>query len=166
ALLADRDPFALEVGERLYRALRQDDEVGGFGKEAGDRPQLAQRALGEQLHAGISPAGEIGLSKAGFEWPAVDLAEVLDRAGRRLGDRDEAAHPATPAATAGRAIGRARDCAGHQAADLEKATPGRRRADAEKPRLLGQRHRAKRCRKKQTGADEAAPEMPHNPRLT
>src|SRR5229473_1698165 len=44
-----------------------------------------------------------------IELSAIDQAEVLDRARRRLGDHDEAAHAATPAAAAGRAIGRARD---------------------------------------------------------
>src|SRR5207302_9468302 len=134
--LAERDSFALEVGEGMDRALRPDDEVGGFRKEAGDRPQPAQRTgFGEHIDAGIRPTGQIGLREAGFELTAVDQAEVLDRAGRRLGDRDEPAHATTAATAAGRAIGRTGDGAGHEPADLEKAAPGRRGADAEKPRL-------------------------------
>ncbi len=76
----------------MDRALRLDHEVGSFGKEAGDRPQPAQRArFGEQIDAGIRPAGQIGLREAGFELTAVDPAKVFDRTGRRLGDRGPSA---------------------------------------------------------------------------
>src|SRR5438093_914438 len=36
-----RDGFAGEVGECVDRAVGADDEVGGFGKQAGDRAQPA-----------------------------------------------------------------------------------------------------------------------------
>ena len=59
----------------------------------------------------------------GLELAVADQPEVLDRARRRLGDRNEPAHPIAAATLAGRPNGWARDCAGDKTADLEEAAP-------------------------------------------
>src|SRR5260221_645973 len=73
---------------------------------------------------------------------------------------------ASAAGAADRPLGRAGDRPGDQPADLEEAAAGRGGADAEEARLLRQSNRAKQGRKKQTGADEAAPALPQVHRLT
>src|SRR5437762_11937549 len=95
--------------------------MGGLGEQARDRPQLPLRTgLGEDLAAVIGPPRQIGLGETGFDLAAVDLAEVLDRAGRRLCHRDQTGNAAGAAMTADRAAGRSRNGGGDDTADFEE----------------------------------------------
>ena len=167
--LADRDRLALEVGQRTDRAVGPDDEMRDRRKQAADRAQLAQlAALGEQLDPVIGPAGEIGLGKARFDLAAVDQPQIVDRTRRRLRHRDETGYAASAAAPARRPLDRPGNRTGDNAADLEKTSAGRGRADPEIARLrvplrrfrLRLREPEKSGGEKQGGAHQPAPSPP------
>ena len=92
--------------------------------------------------------------------PVLDYDAIIIGAGRPL------TLQLLPPRPEGGPSGRAGDGAGDKAADLENAAVGRGRPDAEKPRFLRPHCRSQQCRRKQTGADQAPPTLPNQPRLT
>jgi hypothetical protein len=141
-------------------ATDADDDVQGLGKEARDHTQPAHRPfVGELAGAAIGQHREIGLDEPRFDLAAIDETQILHRSLGCLCHRDQPRHAAIAAAGAWRAFDRARNRAGDDPADLEKAAAGRRGADPEEARLGIASGAREQGGKKQTGAGEAAPAM-------